>query len=62
MRFEVRYSHSFRIRIGDWRISVFARPSLSIDVDKLGEAFPRSKAIISYIWMRTKAVGRWALF
>jgi hypothetical protein len=61
MRFEVRCTHSFRIKIGDWRMSMFVQPWLSIDFDKLGEVFPRTKAIISHIWMRTKAVGRWAV-
>ncbi|HEY2970889.1 MAG TPA: hypothetical protein VGJ48_00120 [Pyrinomonadaceae bacterium] len=43
-------------------MSIFVRPWLSIDFDKLGEVFPRSKAIISHIWMRIKAVGRRAAF
>ncbi len=56
MRFEVRFS--IRIKAGDWRASMLVRPWLAIDLDRLGEMFPRSKSIVSYIWARTKAVGR----
>jgi hypothetical protein len=61
MRFEIKFTHSFRVTIGDWRMSMFVRPWLSIDFDRLGEVFPRGKAIINYIWMRAKVVGRWAV-
>lgn len=58
MRFEVKYSHSLRIRIGDWRVAAFMRPWFSVDFAKIGEMFPRGKAIISYLWTRIKAVQR----
>lgn len=58
MRFEVRCSHSFRIRIGNRRVSMFVRPMLAVDFNELAEVFPRTKWLINYVWQtfRTSAL------